>query len=304
VDDPIAATFPPSIPGRGIAKTGPGRLVPFQSAFAGGWTTGHEVVSAEVKAAELRFGSTVEWEPDRPPESDAHDEDLGPNDQKRVVSTLIRAADAANLMVPRRPWLDDLAHVVDVRDLPGEGDTRVLMGLADVPERQEQNPVYFEPDRDGALLIFGTSGSGKSTVLKTIGTAAGMRPDLGAAEVYALDFASSALAVLERLPHVGSVIDGDDSERIQRLLRNLDAELDRRSAAFAAANAASLSEYRELADPTTTRIFLLVDNFPEFRNDWENTPGRTPFYQTFMRVLGEGRPLGIHAVLTADRGGA
>src|SRR5690625_6047749 len=32
VDDTIAASFPPSIPGRGIAKTGPGRLTPFQSA--------------------------------------------------------------------------------------------------------------------------------------------------------------------------------------------------------------------------------------------------------------------------------
>src|SRR5699024_9648110 len=149
VDDTVAATFPPSIPGRGIAKTGPGRLVPFQSAFAGGWTTGEEVVTAEVKAAELRLGSTVAWAPDRPPESESHEEDLCPNAQKRVVNTLIRAADAANLMVPRRPWLDDLASVVDVADLPSEGDSQILLGLADVPERQQQNPIYFVPDRYG-----------------------------------------------------------------------------------------------------------------------------------------------------------
>lgn len=28
-----------------------------------------------------------------------------------------------------------------------------------------------------------------------------------------------------------------------------------------------------------------------------------PFYQTFMRILGEGRPLGVHVVATADRSG-
>lgn len=304
VDDPVAASFPPSIPGRGIAKTGPGRLVPFQSAFAGGWTRDDEVVSAEVKLAELRFGSMVEWEPERPPESDSHDEDLGPNDQRRVVNTLIRAADAAELMVPRRPWLDDLADVVEIRDLPAEGDRRILLGLADQPERQQQNPIYFAPDRDGSLLVVGTSGAGKSTAMKTVATAAGMRPDLGTAEVYGLDFASGALRVLEGLPHVGSIIDGDDAERIQRLMRTLGRELDRRSVAFANVNAANLTEYRDLAEPTMPRIMVLIDNFAEFKKEWEISSARSPFYQIFMRVLGEGRPLGVHAVISADRGGA
>ena len=304
VDDPIAATFPPSLPGRGIAKTGPGRLTPFQSAYAGGWTRDDEIIKAEVKVAELRFGSTVEWEPDRPAESDSHDVDLGPNDQRRVVNTLIRASDLAGLTAPRRPWLDDLAPVVDLRELPAEGDGRVVLGLADLPERQRQDPTYYAPDRDGSLLVFGTSGSGKSTLLKTIATAAGMRPDLGTCHVYGLDFASGALGAIERLPQVGSIIDGDDAERLQRLMRTIGRELDRRSEAFAAASASNISEYRDLVDRTIPRIFLLVDNYPEFKKDWEISSATAPYYQVLMRILGEGRPLGVHAVLTADRGGA
>ncbi|GGH42956.1 FtsK/SpoIIIE domain-containing protein [Microbacterium album] len=304
VDDPVAATFPPSLPGRAIAKTGPGRLVPFQSAYTGGWTRQDAEVSTEVRVAELRFGSTPEWEPDRPAESESHDEDLGPNDQKRVVTTLIRAADVAGLPVPRRPWLDELASTVDLRDLPSEGDSRIVLGLADIPERQRQDPIHFAPDRDGSLLVMGTSGSGKSTLLKTIATAAGLRPDLGNVEVYGIDFASGALGVLDRLPHVGSIVDGDDAERIQRLMRTLARELDRRSAAFASVSAASLSEYRELADPSMPRILLLIDNYPEFKKEWEIAAGRAPSYQAFMRILGEGRPLGVHAVITADRSGA
>ena len=304
VDDGIAATFPASIPGRAIAKTGPGRLVPFQSAYAGGWTTDDEDATAEVRVAELRFGASAEWEPDRPAESDSHLEDLGPNDQKRIVSTLIDAADAARLLRPRRPWLDDLSPLVDLRDLPNEGDTRIPIALLDVPEKQLQEPAVFVPDRDGSLLIYGTSGSGKSTLLKTIGTAAGMRPDRGRVQVYCLDFATGALGALSALPHVGSVVDGADVERIQRLLRTLDAEMDRRAAAFSAASAASVQEYRELADPNTPRILLLVDNYPEFKKDWEVAPGRGPFYRIFMRILGEGRTLGVHTVITADRGNA
>ncbi|WP_454116688.1 FtsK/SpoIIIE domain-containing protein [Microbacterium aurum] len=304
VDDPIAATFPASVPGRAIAKTGPGRLVPFQSAYTGGWTTSDDAAVAEVRVAELRFGAAPEWEPDRPAESDAHAEDLGPTDQKRIVSTLVRASEVAGLPRPRRPWLDDLSPLVDVEDLPNDGDTRIPIALMDVPEKQQQEAAVFVPDRDGSLVIYGTSGSGKSTLLKTIGAAAGLRPERGRVNVYCLDFATGALGALAALPHVGSVVDGGDVERIQRLLRTLDGEMDRRTAAFAAVSAASIQEYRELADAALPRILLLIDNYPDFKKDWEVAPGRGPSYRTFMRILGEGRTLGVHTVITADRGNA
>jgi S-DNA-T family DNA segregation ATPase FtsK/SpoIIIE len=302
VDDPVAASFPPSIPGRGIAKTGPGRLVPFQSAYAGGWTT-DEAQVAEVKVAELRFGSLQQWEAERAPESDAHDEDLGPNDQKRIVASLVKASALARIPAPRRPWLDDLEHAVDIRDLPVVDDSRILLGKMDVPERQLQEPAYFHPDKDGSLLVYGTSGAGKSTVLRTIAIAAGYDAASNV-EVYGLDFGSGALKSLEALPHVGSIISGDDAERVQRILRSLARILDDRGKRFSAANASSLSEYRELTGKTEPRILLLIDGFPQFRGEWESTTARMPFYQTFMRLLGEGRPLGVHVVATADRSGS
>ena len=51
-------------------------------------------------------------------------------------------------------------------------------------------------------------------------------------------------------------------------------------------------------------MLLLIDNYAEFKNEWEISSARAPFYQIFMRILGEGRPLGVHAAITADRGGA
>ena len=303
VGDAVAAGFDPSIPGRGIAKTGPGRLVPFQSAYAGGWTTA-EVAEAEVKVAELRFGSTITWESDAEPESDAHDEDPGPNDQKRMVRTFIAAAAEARVPAPRRPWLDELAATVAVESLPQRGDAEIVFGLADVPERQLQVPMAFVPDRDGAMLVYGTSGSGKSTALRTLAVGIGLRPDLGAAEVYGLDFGAGALRSLEALPHVGSIVSGDDPERVQRLLRTLNDVLDRRAKAFSDANAATLTEYRELTGRDEPRILLLLDGFATFKTEWDSTTVRIGFYNVVMRILGEGRPLGVHVVATADRAGA
>lgn len=302
VDDPIAGTFDPSIPGRGIAKTGPGRLVPFQSAYAGGWTPEDVVQTADVQVAELRFGSLVRWEREQPVEVD-DEADPGPNDQRRIVATLIDAQVEAGIPAPRRPWLDDLERTVDIRDLPIHDDRRILLGKADIPERQLQEPLYFVPDRDGSLLVYGTSGAGKSSVLRTVGIGAGMRPE-NDVEVYGLDFASGALRSLEVLPHVGSIISGDDAERVQRLLRSLGMLLDERGRRFSDANASDISEFREITGERMPRILVLIDNFPQFKAEWDMTSARAPFYAVFMRMLGEGRPLGVHAVFTADRSGA
>ncbi|BDZ63901.1 FtsK/SpoIIIE domain-containing protein [Agromyces mangrovi Wang et al. 2018] len=303
VGDAVAAGFDPSLPGRAIAKTGPGRLVSFQAAYAGGWSV-DEQTEAEVRVAELRFGGVVLWEADAEPEAADLGSDPGPNDQKRMVRSFVEAATLASIPTPRRPWLDDLAPAVDLVDLPVAGDAQVVVGLADRPERQLQEPVHFVPDRDGSMLVYGTSGAGKSTALRTVAIAAGMRPDTGAAQVYGLDFGSGSLRSLESLPHVGAVIPGDDPERIQRLLRTVGDLLDRRGREFSAVNAASLTEYRELTGRSEPRVFVLVDGFAQFRAEWDGAAVRAPFYNAFMRILGEGRPLGVHVVATADRAGA
>ena len=305
VGDVVASTFDPSIPGRGIAKTGPGRLVPFQSAYAGGWTT-DEPDRAQVRVAELRFGSVTLWENDDERKgSDTHDDDLGPNDQKRLVANLVAASAEAGIPEPRRPWLDDLAATIDLRDLPLDGDGRIPLGLADIPQRQLQEAVFFTPDTDGHMLVYGTSGAGKSVALRSIGIAAGARPEAGRAAVYGIDFGTGALRSLEVMPHVGSVVSGDDVERVQRLLRTLRGMLDDRAKRFSEVNASTLTEYRAITgDPQEPRIILLLDGFGVFKQDWETVSARAPFYAIFMRILGEGRPLGIHVVATADRYGA
>jgi S-DNA-T family DNA segregation ATPase FtsK/SpoIIIE len=87
-------------------------------------------------------------------------------------------------------------------------------------------------------------------------------------------------------------------------MRSLGAILDDRGKRFSAANASSIAEYRELTGRDEARIIMLLDGLPQFRAEWESTTARMPFYQAFMRILGEGRPLGVHVVATADRSGS
>ncbi|MDR2930951.1 MAG: FHA domain-containing protein [Propionibacteriaceae bacterium] len=313
-----AAHFDPSIPGRGVVKTGPGRVATFQSAYAGGWTT-DEPEPRRVDIYRLAFSGLEKWdEPQTPGPASPKERDLGPNDQQRLVASAIAAHAAARLPIPRRPWLDSLPAVCplpyyDPHDDRGLGplvsaqstDTDLLLGLADLPSRQAQLPVYFYPDQDGHLAIFGTSGSGKSVALRTIAASAGITPHGGPVHVYGLDFAAGGLRMLEGLPHVAGVVKAEETEKIISVFRTLQSELAARAEAFAGVAAASVSDYRRLSgDPRFPRILLLIDGFGSFREDFESGPGRIEWFEVFRDILAEGRTLGIHVVLTADRPGA
>lgn len=298
-----AAHFDPAIPGRGLAKTGPGRLQTFQSAYAGGWTS-REPDRPGIDVTELRFGAEARWE--EPGREDVDESrDLGPTDQQRLVSSIIAAAESAEIPAPRRPWQDELATVYDLGKLRQRTDAQLLLGVSDLPEQQLQLPVYFNPDVDGHLVVYGTGGSGKSTVLRTVATAAAITPRGGPVEVYGLDFGGGSLRMLQDLPHVGSIIHGDDTERVIRLMRQLKQELESRGPRYAEANASSIVDYRQLASrPNERRILLLIDGFQNFRQDFEVPAGKAQWYSVFQDIISGGRQVGMHVVFSADRTGS
>ncbi|MEI2809520.1 MAG: FtsK/SpoIIIE domain-containing protein [Nocardioides sp.] len=297
---PEAATLDPSIPGRGIAKTGHSRLTRFQAAYAGG-RTANEIKRPSVLVHTLGFGAEQPWE--KPDAADGVAPDEGtPTDQARLVECLIAAAALAELPVPRRPWLDELSNAYDLAKLGPRTDAELILGVADLPLQQAQETVSFFPDRDGNLAVYGTGGSGKTVLLRTLACAAGVTPRGGPVHVYCLDFAAGGLRMLEQLPQVGAVIGGDEPERVVRLLRTLRAIADQRARDYPIVDAGNIAEFRVLADRADEpRILLLIDGFAAFRDLWETGAGRAPWYGVFQQLLSDGRQLGIHVVFTADR---
>ena len=301
---PEAAFFDPAIPGRGMAKSGPGRLVPFQSGYAGGWTS-DAPPPADIRVETLTFGTPRQWElpPVSPEEQIAiEQEDRGPTDIQRLVQTIGAASELAQIPEPRKPWLPDMLDVYDLAELPtGRRDDNLVFGVLDDPDRQQQPTVSFRPDLEGNLAVFGASGSGKSALLRTFAVAAGFTVRGGPCHVYGLDFGNRGLTMLESLPHVGSIINGADHERVARLLRTLRQTIDERAARYSAANAASITEYRRLTgEQDEPRILVLLDGLVAFRQIYEG-PRMTYWIDLFQALLSDGRPVGVHFVLSVDQ---
>ncbi|MET3953013.1 FtsK/SpoIIIE domain-containing protein [Arthrobacter sp. UYEF36] len=297
---PTAAYFDPSIPGRGAAKTGPGRIQGFQTGYAGGWTT-EKPQRPQIEIVEMAFGSGPAWAAPAP-ETPVKEEAAGPNDIARMTANIIKAADVLSIDPPRKPWLDELATTYDFSRLPNpRTDERLLLGVADDPAHQDQPTVFYEPDRDGNMAIYGTGGSGKSAALRGIAIAAAVTPRGGPVNVYGIDCGSSGLKMLDGLPHVGEIINGDDVERVGRLLRWLRDLADDRAARYSEVRASTIVEYRTLADrPEEKRIFVLVDGMSAFREAYEYSK-LSALWDIFLQLATDGRPLGIHLVVSGDR---
>lgn len=295
----VAASFDPSIPGRAIVKTGPGRLEAFQSGYVGGWSSS-EPPPPVIVIEPLGFGAGLAWEVREVAETAV--EASGPNDIARLTDRIIEAAALAQLPPPRPPWLAELAPVFDLAllQLPRRDDA-LGFGVLDDPDAQEQRVVAFHPDVDGNLAVFGTGGSGKSTFLRTIAISAGLTKRGGPCVVYGLDFGSRGLSMLEPLPHVGSIISAEDSERTARLLDQLRETIEERAARYAAVNAGTIGDYRRIADaPDEPRVLLLLDGFAAFRSAYE-VGHTTKVFDALTAITSDGRPVGVHVVISADR---
>ena len=302
---PVAAYFDPALPGRAVSKSGPGRLTPFQTAYAGGWTTG-EAPPPELDVTTLEFGSGTAWEV--PVADDPHEvvqQELGPTDIQRVVTQVEGARQIAEIPVPRKPWLPELKPVYELAELPTRRrDDELVIGISDDPDSQSQPPISFRPDIEGNLAVFGASGSGKSALLRTIAVAAGYTVRGGPCQVYALDFGNRGLAMLESLPHVGSVVYAGDHERIVRLLTMLRETIDERALRYSQVSAATITDYRRLAGRhDEPRIVVLVDALPAFQAAYDSHSGQR-WLDLFTSLAGDGRPVGVHVVVTADQRGA
>jgi S-DNA-T family DNA segregation ATPase FtsK/SpoIIIE len=287
----------PGLPsGRAFARTGPGEVVEFQAGYVGG-----RVAAAggpePVVVRDLSFGGV-------PVAANGH---LGASpfepmtDLVRLVAAVRTVNRTLAIPPPRRPWLPTLPEVVPLESLAPLRPRRPALGLLDDPSGQRQIALDLDLEADGNLLVFGTSGSGKTSLLRAIAVSAALGAPPAALHVYGLDFATRGLRPLEALPHCGGVICGDEPERVIRLLGMLRAETERRKRVLAASAAATIAEHLLLGGrehlPT---LLVLLDGYPGLVSALEGIDIGV-HVDALRELVAEGRPLGITFVIATDR---
>jgi len=286
-----------------IRRTLPGRahlrrhrdLLEFQSAYAGGPL--REESRAVVEVTELGG-------PDMSPSesSAAGHEAGGPTTLEALVESARRLMGTGRWPAPHVPWLPPLPPVVTTTELAAMAeapDGAALLALADLPDQQAQRVAVFDPATHGALLVFGTSRSGKTTVLRSI--AAGLLERLGPdrLQLFALDFAGHGLHALADAPQCAATVGPDDPGRIARVLRRLTAMAATRKQLLAQAGATSFGDLADRRE-ALPRVVLLLDGYAGAAAALERLDGGRVLEQ-LERLVTDGPGVGIHVLLTADR---
>ncbi|WP_369070555.1 FtsK/SpoIIIE domain-containing protein, partial [Kineococcus terrestris] len=160
-------------------------------------------------------------------------------------------------------------------------------------------PVVVDLAVDGPhALVAGTTGSGKSVLLRALVASLAAQAPPEAVQLVLVDYkGGAAFGALAGLPHVAGVVTDLDDQLADRVLRSLGAELRRRERLLRAAGAAALDDLPAGAAVAAglPRLVVVVD---EFRVLTQEVP---ELVDGLVRLAAVGRSLGVHLVLATQR---
>lgn len=176
----------------------------------------------------------------------------------------------------------------------GKSAMRPLIGIVDNPYQASQRPLKVD-FTNGHAVIFGSSGRGKTTFLRTIITSLVLTHSPDELHIYILDFGGRAMTILRDLPHVGAVVTSEEEERVLRALRKVNDIIDYRQVLFSEAKVNSLDSYN-LSHPQKPlpAVLVVIDNFAEFKEYYEG------LMSPLISLVREARAYGVHFLISAD----
>jgi S-DNA-T family DNA segregation ATPase FtsK/SpoIIIE len=176
---------------------------------------------------------------------------------------------------------------------------QVALGWLDIPQesRQERFCVSLS---DGHLAVIGASGSGKTMLLRTLLLSLGLSHSPQDVWCYVIDAGGQGLNLLADLPHVGSLLQARDRERVRRLISLVDREILRRQELFRETGASDLPSYRRACGATLPAWVLVIDKIALLREEFKDKSGFETITEDLVRLARVGRTYGIHFVITAD----
>ncbi|WP_420637618.1 FtsK/SpoIIIE domain-containing protein [Candidatus Poriferisocius sp.] len=314
LDSPEAAAIGRHQPGRAFARFGPGELVEFQSALVTGVTAGSpgpQVVPAPdglpvAPPKKDSAANTANENPANRPADSANEitDDIAheiapdsPDDLTRLAEAACTAWANGKGRPPRRPWPDPLPARVSLESLEAlerrsPDPDGVAFALADDPDGQRQYPLIWDHRRSNVLFV-GTPGSGTSTALGSLAVALAGRHPPGACHQYAVDSGLGELAPLRRLPHCGAVVGPAERDRIARLIRRLEGELDRRRSGGQSFPSAASGQ------TPAPLVVTLIDNWGGLVKSLDNVADLA-LLTALEWVWAEGPAVGLNLAVAAD----
>ena len=285
--------------GRGFLQVGNDEIFDeFQSGWSGAPYTPEIPFSDDSKAKAMIIGLTGKPEAVKKKKKKKGDNVKKFTQLDAMVQYAAKLAEENHIKPLRQIWLPPpkLLYLEDMKLTWDEKQMKLPIGLADDPQNQRQFPVYLDFIRDGHLLICGSAGSGKTSLVQTIFYGAALHYTAKQVNFYIADFSSRTMTAFAGLPHTGCICMEGDDEKIQQMMGFAEEELDSRKKSFSQKGMGSYRDYRESYSDVPA-IFLVIDNYPAFSDSYEQ------YESTLIQLSREGASYGIYLILTCNNSG-
>ena len=176
----------------------------------------------------------------------------------------------------------------------GTADLRAPIGA------MAEGPLLLDLVVDGPhLLIGGTTGSGKSELLRSLVAGLALSADPDHLAMVLIDYkGGAAFDRCAEMPHVAGMVTDLDDRLAERALVCLEAELRHREERLRAAGAEDLAAFRARSGPAVEplpRLVVVVDEFATLAAELPD------FLHSLVGIAQRGRSLGVHMVLATQR---
>lgn len=207
-------------------------------------------------------------------------------------------ADASTSRIPQRVALGSTVGI----EPDGQGQSIVdswrthstVEELVCVLGERASGSFHLDLKKEGPhMLIGGTTGSGKSELLKSMLLSLCCRYSPTDLRLLLIDFkGGAALSDFADLPHSAGTVSNLEAADVRRLVAFLRREVQRRQELLRDYDG-EFSNYRE--SHLLPRVLVVIDEFAGFATEGEG------YLDSIMKVAAQGRSLGIHLVMATQR---